>query len=77
MAPVVAGHVLIHDDVITIGHHRIKYIDPEAKKRETLGGADFADTIIMKSLDDMRKILAQENTEVLPSVTENLPTAGL
>ena len=73
----VSNHVLIHDDVITIGHHRIKYLDPEARRRATLEGAEFADTIIMKSLDDMRKILAQESTEMLPSVSEHLPTAGL
>ena len=73
----VSNHVLMHDDVISIGHHRIKYVDPEAKQHASLDGPDFADTIIMKSLDDMRRILAHENTEILPSATENLPTAGL
>ena len=73
----VSNHVLMHDDVISIGHHRIKYVDPEAKQRASLDGPEFADTIIMKSLDDMRRLLAQENTEALHSVSENLPTAGL
>ncbi len=70
----VSNHVLIHDDVITIGHHRIKFHDPCATTRSVLDGADFADTAIMKTLDDMRNLLAQENTALLPVVTEDLPT---
>jgi type II secretory pathway predicted ATPase ExeA/pSer/pThr/pTyr-binding forkhead associated (FHA) protein len=73
----VSNHVVIHDDVISIGNHRIKFVDPFAKKRESLDSPDFADTVIMKSLEDMRKLLAQENTEMLPALSENLPTAGL
>lgn len=70
----VSNHVLIHDDVITLGHHRIKFHDPCATSRSVLEGADFADTTIMKTLDDMRKLLAQENTALLPVATEDLPT---
>ncbi len=69
--------MLIDNDVITLGHHRIKFCDPYATKRGALDGDEFADTAIMKTLDDMRKLLAQENTEVLPVPTENLPTSGL
>ena len=72
----VSNHVLIHDDVISLGNHRIKFVDPFATKRGSLEGVEFADTAIMKTLDDMRKLLAQENTEVLPAATENLPTSG-
>ena len=72
----VSNHVLVHDDVITLGHHRIKFNDPHAVSRGSLQGDEFADTIIMKSLEDMRKLLAQENTELLPVATENLPTSG-
>ena len=72
----VSNHVLIHDDVITLGNHRIKFNDPHATKRGTLEGLEFADTAIMKTLEDMRKLLAQENTELLPTQTENLPTSG-
>jgi len=70
----VSNHVLIHDDVITLGHHRIKFYDPHATTRHDLDGADFTDTAIMKTLEDMRKLLAQENTELLPAVSEDLPT---
>lgn len=72
----VSNHVLIHNDVITIGHHHIKFYDPHATRRSTLEGSEFADTVVMKTLDDMRKLLAQENTAILPTMTENLPTYG-
>ena len=70
----VSNHVLLHDDVITVGHHKIKFDDPFATRRHEIDGVDFADTAIMKTLEDMRKLLAQENTAVLPTASENLPT---
>lgn len=73
----VSNYVLRHDDVITIGNHRIKFNDPHATRRDTLDGSEFAETAIMKTLDDMRSLLALENTDILPTVTENLPTSGL
>lgn len=70
----VSNHVLMHDDVITIGHHRVKFHDPCATTDRELGGIEFADTVIMKTMQDMRALLAQENTALLPAATENLPT---
>jgi type II secretory pathway predicted ATPase ExeA/pSer/pThr/pTyr-binding forkhead associated (FHA) protein len=70
----VSNHVVIHDDVITVGHHKIKFSDPFARKRPSLDGDAFADTAIMKTLQDMRDLLAQENTALMPAVSENLPT---
>jgi pSer/pThr/pTyr-binding forkhead associated (FHA) protein len=72
----VSNHLLMHDDVIKIGNHRIKFCDPYATSRSSLAGTEFADTVIMKTLDDMRKLLAQENTAMLPKLTEDLPTYG-
>jgi len=73
----VSNHVLAHEDVISLGQHRIKFSDPNAKDRRELTGAEFADTAIMKTLDDMRRLLAQENTETLPAVPEQqLPGGG-
>jgi len=72
----VSNHVLIDDDVITVGHHSIKFCDPHANQRGTLDGAKFADTAIMKTLEDMRSLLAQENTDFLPAPSENTPTLG-
>mgnify|MGYP001823331650 FL=1 len=73
----VSNHVLVHDDIISLGHHRIKFNDPHATQRGTLNGSEFADTAIMKTLVDMRKLLAQENTAILPAGSENLPTSEL
>ena len=70
----VSNYVLLHDDVITVGHHRIKFSDPFATTRGKLEGDDFADTAIMKTLEDMRSLLAQENTALLPAPSEDLPT---
>jgi type II secretory pathway predicted ATPase ExeA len=70
----ISNHVLIHDDVITVGHHRIKFVDPHAVSRVEISESQFAETAIMKTLDDMRKLLAHENTVMLPIATENLPT---
>ena len=70
----VSNQVLTHDDVITVGHHKIKFIDPHAQKRGELDGPEFADTAIMKTLEDMRSLLAQENTALMPAASEDLPT---
>lgn len=70
----VSNQVLVHDDVISVGHHKIKFSDPFAKTRGQLDGPDFADTAIMKTLEDMRSLLAQENTALLPAASEELPT---
>jgi len=72
----VSNQVLMNDDIIKIGNHIIKFNDPSAIRKESLDSTEFTDTVIMKSLDDMRKLLAQENTELLPALTENLPTSG-
>jgi len=80
----ISNHVLIHDDVISLGNHRIKFNDPNVTNRDSLEGVEFADTVIMKTLEDVRNLLAQENTEILPSQpeippqrNEDLPTAGV
>ncbi|MCH9694791.1 MAG: FHA domain-containing protein [Gammaproteobacteria bacterium] len=70
----VSNQVLGHEDVITIGHHKIKFYDPYATTRGALDGDEFADTSIMKTLEDMRKLLAQGNTALMPAASEDLPT---
>ena len=70
----VSNYVLMHDDVITIGHHHIKFLDSGSTTRAGLDDFDFTDTTIMKTLDEMRSLLAQENTALLPAATEHLPT---
>ena len=70
----VSNHVLVHDDVITVGHHHIKFYDVHATANDGVAEIDFTDTEIMKTLNDMRALLAQENISLLPRATEQLPT---
>ncbi len=71
----VSNHVLIDGDILSIGHHRLKYVDPYATSREAAEDVNIADTAVMKTLDDMRTLLARENTALLPAATsEQLPT---
>ncbi|MDA0707377.1 MAG: FHA domain-containing protein [Proteobacteria bacterium] len=72
----ISNYVLVHDDVITIGHHHIKFVDPHATTRSTLDGDQFADTAIMKTLDDMRRLLAQENTAILMAQSDDQASSG-
>lgn len=70
----VSNHALKHEDVVTIGHHRIKFHDPYATSHRSPDGIDLSDTVIMKTLDDMRNLLAHENTALMPTASEDLPT---
>lgn len=62
----VSNQVIIHEDIISLGNHRIKFIDPNAKERAVLEGSDFADTVIMKDLSGLQNMLARGNTTQLP-----------
>ena len=62
----VSNHVLIHDDVISIGNHGIKFHHPNARDNIKLDESDLDDTAMMKTLTDMRQLLARENTQSLP-----------
>jgi hypothetical protein len=72
----VHNHVLNHDDVISIGNHGIKFHDPAARQRDSLDGAGFDETVVMKNLGDMRKLLARQNTQCLPTLTGKPSSAG-
>lgn len=73
----ISNHFLVHDDVISVGHHRIKFVDPYAVKRESSIDDTFSDTAIMKSLDEMRDLLAAEDPQIPPLQSEKLPTSGI
>lgn len=62
----ITNHVLTHDDVISIGNHGIKFHDPNAQDGITLDGDGFDDTAIMRNLQDMRRLLAKQNTQARP-----------
>jgi hypothetical protein len=62
----ISNQVLANSDIITIGDYGLKFVDPAAQQREALEGISLDETIVMLTLDDMRKVLARENTAVLP-----------
>ena len=72
----VHNHVLNRDDVISIGNHGIKFHDPAARQRDSLEGTGFDETVVMKNLADMRKLLARENTQCLPTLTGKSSSAS-
>ncbi|MFQ6006561.1 MAG: FHA domain-containing protein [Woeseia sp.] len=72
----ISNQVVINQDIISIGNHGIKFVDPSATDRTALEGIGFSDTVIMKSLQDMRRVLARENTQVLPAQSGDASSAG-
>lgn len=62
----ISNQILIDNDIISIGNHGIKFVDPGATDRVALEGLGFSDTIVMKSLEDMRRVLAKETTQLMP-----------
>jgi pSer/pThr/pTyr-binding forkhead associated (FHA) protein len=72
----ISNQVLIDNDIINIGNHGIKFVDPGAKDRIALEGLGFSDTIVMKSIEDMRRVLAKENTQLMPVADETKEAAG-
>ena len=72
----ISNHVMMHDDVISLGNHSIKFKYPTATYRSQTDEAGLADTIIMKNLDDMRRMLALENTHTMPLDMDKLMASG-
>ena len=63
----ISNQVLANDDVVTLGDYGLKFVDPGATQRQSVEGISLDDTVIMMTLDDMRKVLARENTAILPA----------
>jgi type II secretory pathway predicted ATPase ExeA/pSer/pThr/pTyr-binding forkhead associated (FHA) protein len=62
----VSNYVMMHDDIVSIGNHRMKFVHPEADRAVDMDQSGMADTVIMKTLDDMRRLLKQESTQTMP-----------
>jgi len=56
----VKKHVLINNDIISLGDHRLKFVDPSATERTTLRGAGWDDTTLAESIRDFRKGLLRQ-----------------
>lgn len=73
-------HVLSNDDEITVDlqnkfvQYSIKYSDPFATTDATSDEIRSIDTVIEKALADIRQLLGKADTDVLPALTEDLPT---
>lgn len=59
----VSKHVLINNDIISLGEHRLKFIDASAKQRTTLQGAGWDDTTITKSIEGFRNAITRQLTQ--------------
>lgn len=57
----ISNLMLKNEDIVLVGNHRIKFVDPTATERTPLDDAGFDETIVMKNLDDVRKLLAREH----------------
>ena len=56
----VSRQVLVHNDIISLGEHRLKFVDINARKRTSLQGAGWDDTTLAESIRDFRKGLLKE-----------------
>lgn len=61
----ISNHIMTHDDVISLGHHSLKFYDPLAINDRPLHDIDMDETIIMKSFEDIRRRIASENTHLV------------
>ena len=72
--------VLANDDVITVDLHSkfvqysIAYNDPVATTHCTLGDIESAEEVIAKALADAGELLGKEDTDLLPTLSEDVPT---
>jgi hypothetical protein len=54
-----------HEDIVQLGQHRIKFLDPSATERARPDDAELSETVVMKSLEDVRRLLLRESTEAV------------
>lgn len=54
----ITSHVLVNDDIIMLGDHRFKFVDPSATRRMTLAAAGWNDVKLGESIRAFQKRLA-------------------
>jgi pSer/pThr/pTyr-binding forkhead associated (FHA) protein len=73
-------HVLANDDVITVDHrsmfvtYSIEYSDPSMTAHGTLDDVEPLDPVIEKALANFKNLLVGGDTELLPTLSEDVPT---
>ena len=76
----VYNHVLANDDVITVDRHgmfvtySIEYSDPSMTTLGTLDDVEPVDPVIEKALANFENLLVGGDTELLPTLSEDVPT---
>lgn len=71
----ISNRVLMHNDIISLGNHRIKFVHVASSEMTENGNAGLEDTIILKNLAGMRQLLAEENTELM-TIPASLTATG-
>jgi len=56
----VKKQVLINNDIVSLGDHRLKFVDASARRRTTTRDAGWDDTAIAKSLGRFRNVIARQ-----------------
>ncbi|MDH5621695.1 MAG: FHA domain-containing protein [Gammaproteobacteria bacterium] len=56
----VKSHVLINNDIIALGDHHLKFVDPSAVRRTTLRAAGWDDVTLAESIKDFRQGLLRQ-----------------
>ncbi|HZD53478.1 MAG TPA: FHA domain-containing protein, partial [Woeseiaceae bacterium] len=61
----ISNLMMKHEDIVQLGQHRIKFLDPSATERARPDDAELSETVVMKSLEDVRRLLLRESTEAV------------
>jgi len=56
----VSKQVLVNNDILSFGEHRLKFVDASARQRTTLRGAGWDDTTIVQSIKNFRIALTKQ-----------------
>jgi hypothetical protein len=72
----ISNYVMQHDDIVSLGQHGLKFLDRGAIHSTEIHGPGFADTVVMKNLEDIRRLLARENTVSLPAAAPDPADSG-
>ena len=76
----VHNHVMVDGDVITVDthsmfvHYSIKFTDHCTTARTRLGDIHGVNAVIAKALKDVGNLLWKDDTDLLPTLSENVPT---
>jgi general secretion pathway protein A len=65
----ISNLMMRHEDIVQLGNYRIKFIDPSATERSSPDDPGLSETIVMKNLADMHRLLDDE-TAVVPAAAE-------